>query len=157
MNFLNKEMDINSCKKYIIGIIVFIIIILTISVIELMFPKRFNSNLEAIQSEEYAVNIEDISSSKFKLSISGFAFKGEDAIGIFNSYYILKNKETGKMYKLKTKMEQRGNFIGTGVEFSGMHSQTITAFMDKGSYELYIWYDNNNENKLLKTGKEVNI
>ena len=61
------------------------------------------------------------------------------------------------MYKLKTKMEQRGNFKGTGIEFCGMHSQTITVFMQNGNYELYIWYGNNDDNKLLKTNKEVEI
>ena len=73
------------------------------------------------------------------------------------SYYILKNEQTGKMYKLKTKMEQRGNFKGTGVEFSGMHSQAITLFIEKGKYNLYIWYDNNDENVFLKTDKEIEI
>lgn len=157
-SFIDSKINEKNCIKYLIGILAFIIIVIIFSAYEMLIPKSFNTDLKPIEFSEnsdYVVNIENISKSKVKLSISGYAFKGPDAIEIFNSYYILKNKETGKMYKLKTKMEQRGNFKGTGVEFSGMHSQAITLFMQKGNYELYIWYDNNNENKLLNTGLEI--
>ena len=156
MKFL-EEINENLIKKYIIGIVVFIVLIMILSVCELLLPKSFSYNKDIIESDEYVVNIEDLSDSKFKTSISGYAFKGSDAIERYNSYYILKNKETGKMYKLKTKMEQRAQFKDTGVEYSGMHSQAITLFMKKGIYDLYVWYDNNDEDVLLKTGKQIDI
>ena len=157
MDFLDKEIDKNLCIKYLLTISVFILVLIILSAIEMLIPKRFNKDIKISDSDEYVVNIENLNNSKIKLSISGYAFKGPDAIERYNSYYILKNEQTGKMYKLKTKMEQRGNFKGTGVEFSGMHSQAITLFMKKGKYNLYIWYDNNDENVLLKTDKEIVI
>ena len=157
MDFLDKEIDKNLCIKYLLTISVFILVLIILSAFEMLIPKRFNKDIKISDSDEYVVNIENLNNSKIKLSISGYAFKGPDAIERYNSYYILKNEQTGKMYKLKTKMEQRGNFKGTGVEFSGMHSQAITLFMKKGKYNLYIWYDNNDENVLLKTDKEIVI
>ena len=157
MDFFDKEMNIKICINYLIAIFAFILIIIILSVYEMLIPKKFNKDIKIVDSDEYVVNIESLNSSRIKISISGYAFKGPDAIERYNSYYILKNEQTGKMYKLKTKMEQRGNFKGTGVEFSGMHSQAITLFMEKGKYNLYIWYDNNDENVLLKTNTQVQI
>ena len=157
MDFFNKEINEEICIKYLITIFAFIILVMMLSAYEMLIPKRFNRDIKISDSDEYVVNIENLNSSRTKLSISGYAFKGSDAIERYNSYYILKNEQTGKMYKLKTKMEQRGNFKGTGVEFSGMHSQAITIFMKKGKYDLYIWYDNNDENVLLKTDTQVQI
>ena len=159
-NFIDSEINESICIKYLIGIIVTIIIVILLSAYEMLIPKIFNTDLKSIEISEnsdYVINIENISKSKVKLSVSGYAFKGSDAIERYNSFYILKNKETGKWYKLKTKMEQRGNFKGTGAEFSGMHSQAITVFIDKGTYDLYILYDNNDENRLIKTDKQVKI
>ena len=157
MDFFDKEMNKKICINYLIMILFFILIVIILSVYEMLIPKKFNRNIKIVDSDEYVVNIESLNSSRIKLSISGYAFKGPDAIERYNSYYILKNEQTGKMYKLKTKMEQRGNFKGTGVEFSGMHSQAITLFMEKGKYNLYIWYDNNDENVFLKSDKEIEI
>ena len=157
MDFFNKEINEEICIKYLITIFAFIILVMMLSAYEMLIPKRINRDIKISDSDEYVVNIENLNSSRTKLSISGYAFKGSDAIERYNSYYILKNEQTGKMYKLKTKMEQRGNFKGTGVEFSGMHSQSITIFMKKGKYDLYIWYDNNDENVLLKTDTQVEI
>ena len=121
MDFFNKEINEEICIKYLITIFAFIILVIILSAYEMLIPKRFNRDIKISDSDEYVVNIENLNSSRTKLSISGYAFKGSDAIERYNSYYILKNEQTGKMYKLKTKMEQRGNFKGTGVEFSGMH------------------------------------
>ncbi len=157
MNFIDVEINKAICMRYLIGVLCLVIIFILLSAYEMLIPKRFNRDVKISDSDEYVVNIESLNSSRIKLSISGYAFKGPDAIERYNSYYILKNNQTGKMYKLKTKMEQRGNFKGTGVEFSGMHSQAITFFMKKGTYTLFIWYDNNDENILLKTDTQVQI
>ena len=154
---LFDEINERTIKKYLIGIAVFIIIIIIISGCELLVPKPFKYSKEITENEEYVVNVEDLNSSRLKLSISGYAFKGSDAIERYNSYYILKNAETGKMYKLKTKMEKRAQFKDTGVEYSGMHSQAILLFMNKGTYDVYVWYGNNDENVLLKTDKQIQI
>ena len=156
MSFFD-EVNEKMVKKYLIGITLFIVIIIMISGCELLLPKRFKIDKEVTENEEYVVNIEDLNSSRLKLSISGYAFKGSDAIERYNSYYILKNAETGKMYKLKTKMEKRAQFKDTGVEYCGMHSQAILLFMNKGTYDVYVWYDNNDENVLLKTDKQIQI
>ena len=80
MDFFNKEINTEMCIKCLMSIFAFIIIVIILSAYEMLIPKRFNRDIKISDSDEYVVNIENLNSSRTKLSISGYAFKGSDAI-----------------------------------------------------------------------------
>ncbi len=157
MKLLDFEFNEKNVIRCLALFFILIILVLFFSVWEALIPKRFNKELEISNSENYVVEVDYINSSRVKTAISGQAYNGPEAIQRYHQYYVLKNVENGKSYLLKTKMEQRENLKNTGAEFSGMHSQALTVFMPKGTYDLYVYFDTNSENKLLKTDKQVEI
>ena len=82
--FFEEEITRQNIKYYILGIFVFLAIVLILLVCELLLPKSFNKNIELINNENYVFEIEDISNSRVKISISGYAF-----IKSFNSVLLV--------------------------------------------------------------------
>lgn len=157
MKLLDFEFNEKNVIRCLIAIGIIIVLIIFFSVIEAIIPKRFKKDVEVVSSENYVVEVDYLDNSGIKLVVSGQAYNGPEAIQRYHQYYVLKNNENNKSYILKTKMEQREHLKNTGAEFSGMHSQALTMFMPKGTYDLYVYYDTNSENILLKTDKQVEI
>ena len=157
MKFLDFEFNEKNTIKCLIVVAILILLILAISIWEALIPKRFNKDIELVDSDNYVVEVDLLDKSSIKLVISGLAYNGPVPIERYHQFYVLKNVDNGKSYILKTKMESREKLKNTGAEFSGMHSQALTVFIPKGTYDLLVYYDTNSENIMLKTNKQVEI
>lgn len=157
MKLLDFEFNEKNTIKCLIVVAIIILLILAISIWEALIPKRFNKDVELVESDNYVVEVDLLDKSSIKLVVSGLAYNGPVPIERYHQFYVLKNVENGKSYILKTKMESREKLKNTGAEFSGMHSQALTVFIPKGKYDLLVYYDTNSENIMLNTNKQVEI
>ncbi len=157
MKLLDFEFNEKNVIKCFIVICILSLIFILCLYWEALIPKRFNKDVELVESDNYVVEVDFVDKSSIKLVVSGLAYNGPVPIERYHQFYVLKNVETGKSYILKTKMEQREKLKNTGAEFSGMHSQALTIFMPRGTYDLLVYYDTNAENIMLKTDKQVEL
>ncbi len=81
----------------------------------------------------------------------GFAHDGLGIITQYDTFFVLKNKDNGKCYKLNTAMKEVEELKDTGMYLSGLMSKCHLKFLPKGNYDLMIYYNNNRQNTLLKT------
>lgn len=163
IEFLNIEIDEKIYKRIlIVGIIIILgYLIITFSLFAFPVVYKMDSDTVLDEQNQIKIGISEITRGRLKLKLSGFAYKEGENIKNFNSYYILKNVENGKMYKIKTEMKEipELNNIDGNFQYSkgGLASESFVIGMKKGVYDLYILYKNNDENLLVSTGLQVNI
>ncbi len=92
-----------------------------------------------------------------KIEIAGWAYKEGDKITTVNANYVLKNQETGKMYLMRTKMEENINLSDPDVKMAGLHAQCLLIGIPKGKYDIYVLYRNAEEDILANTLISVDI
>ena len=92
-----------------------------------------------------------------KLEIAGWAYKEEEPITTVNSNYVLKHQETGKMYLMRTKMEENINLENEDVKMAGLHARCLLIGIPKGKYDIYVLYQNGEEDILANTLINVDI
>lgn len=163
IDFLDLEINEKIYKRIIIVGIILILGYLIITFSCFAFPKVYKVDSKTISDDENKVKtgISEIYRGNLKLRLSGFAYKEGENIKSFNSYYILKNTENGKMYKITAEMKDipELNNIDENMQYSkgGMVSESFIIGIKKGIYDLYILYQNNDNNLLVNTGLQVNI
>lgn len=159
---LDFEIDEKVFKKLLIIGVVFIIIYLTITFFSFAIPRVYRMDKDTVEDVQGTVQtgINILHRGSMRLELSGWAYKQGQSIERFESYFILKNKENGRMYLLNCQMEQMPElqFVdGYHCLNCGLHSQSIVLGLKNGDYDLYILYKNDNENLLVNTDVVVEI
>ena len=147
---INKKIFIRILAISIIAIIIFLALIMS----SLLIFKSYKIGPNTIVVEEEGVintHIDLLEISGKKIEISGWAYKDDQPIGKVNCNYVLKNKETGKMYLMRTKMEENINIPGEDHKRAGLHAQCLTFGIPKGMYDIYVLYQNDGEDILAFT------
>ena len=95
------------------------------------------------------------------LEISGYAYKKGQKIERFDSDFVLKNIETGKMYKMNTTMVKNHDLMSVDGMYdcsnAGMTAKAFISGLKEGIYEICIIYGNDGEDIFSSTGVMVEI
>lgn len=161
MNFLNLEINQKNYIKIIILSILIVTLILVLYYIELLVPKKIilestTTVADFNEQEDLVVHIDILSSSSKKVEIAGYAYLTDDEVFTVDCSYVLRNKESGKMYLLKTRYEKNVN-VPEVYPYAGMHTRFLTLGIEKGNYDICVLYKNNENNIFKNTGINVEI
>lgn len=152
MKFLDIKIDEKMFKILIIIAISFIIVYMALAMSSLLIFKTFKlSEYTSLDSEEIITHIDVLEYEGKKIEISGYAYKDGEKIETVNSSFIIKHKESGKMYRMRTQMEKNKNVEDIGQEYSGIHAQCLKLGIPKGEYDILVLYRNNDEDILADT------
>lgn len=158
MDFLDIEINERLFKKLVIISILLIIIFLALSMSSLLIFKSYTLGPDTSVNDEFInTHIDLLKHDNKKVEISGWAYKEGEAIGTVNCNYVLKNQETGKMYLMRTKMEDNINITEEEHKKAGIHAQCLLLGMKKGWYDIYVLYQNDGEDILSFTQISVEL
>ena len=158
MEFLNFEIDEKKYIKIMIALVIVLIVFiaLTMSSLLIFTPYKLGPNT-SVNDEDINMHIDILECDNKKLEIAGWAYKEGEAIGIVNSNYVIKNQKTGKMYLMRSKMEENGNIKEVEHKLGGIHAQCLIFGIPKGWYDIYVLYRNDSEDILANTLISVEI
>lgn len=151
MNFLDIEINEKNVKKIILilAILVFLYVVFTMISYLIFEPYKMDKNTSLeLNNDVVITHIDLLAHDSKKIEITGWAYKDGQKIEKVNSSFVLKNKETGKMYLMKNKMEKVESLKDIGCELGGLHAQCLLLGMKKGTYDIYVLYQNDSENIL---------
>lgn len=160
---LDFEIDEKTFKKIFVIGLVGIVVYLAITFFSLAIPRVYQMDKNTVEDAEGTVQtgINILHRGSMRLELSGWAYKQGQSIERFESYFILKSKENGRMYLLNTQMEQMPELQYINSKDyclnCGLHAQSIVLGLKNGDYDLYILYKNDNENLLVNTNVVVEI
>ena len=158
MDFLDFEIDE---KKYIRILIAFAVILVVFLALLFSSLLVFNSYKlgpnTSVNDEDINTHIDILENDGKKLEIAGWAFKEGEAIGIVDCNYVIKNQKTGKMYLMRTQMEENINIVEEEHKMAGIHAQCLILGMPKGWYDIYVLYRNDSEDILANTLISVEV
>lgn len=163
INKLDIEIDEKIFKRLLIVGIVIIISYLGIMFLSFAIPRVYIMDKNTVEDTEGVVEngINILHRGSMRLELSGWAYKKGQSVESFESYFILKSQENGRMYILNAQMEQVPELHFIDSKYNclncGMHSQSIVLGLKNGDYDLYILYKNDNENLLVNTDVVVEI
>ena len=92
-----------------------------------------------------------------KIEIAGWAYKEGDEISTVNANYVLKHQETGKMYLMRTQMEENINLSDPEIKQAGLHAQCLLFGIPSGRYDICVLYQNGEEDILANTSIYVDL
>ena len=169
MNILEKEIDKELFIKILIIIIAVCIIYLALTLSTILFIKNYElgettdvvtlpekNAFEDVPDGEFSIHIDKLESEGKCIEISGWAFKQGDELATFNSYFVLKNKETGKMYRMKTNCEENIN-LRQEHNMAGIHARCFKFGIPSGMYDIYVLYQNDGNECLVDSLIPVQI
>lgn len=153
MKFLDIEINEKMFIKLIIVAIIFIIVYMAFTMSSLLIFKTYkiSENTKIDENKEINTHIDELEISGKKIEIAGWAYKEDEEIKTINSSYIIKNKSTGKMYKMRTQREMNHNLEDIGNEIAGIRAQCLLIGLPKGEYEIHVLYKNNDNDILTNT------
>lgn len=153
MDFLDIEINEQLIKKIIIAVIIILVMYLAMTMSSLLIFKSYTLGPNtSVNGEEINTHIDLLESEGKKVEISGWAYKEGDEIGTVKCNYVLKNQETGKMYLMRTKMEENINLLDDEEhKMAGLHAQCLKFGVPKGWYDIYVLYQNDGEDILAFT------
>jgi len=152
MNFLNFEINERSYIKILIVFAILLVCFLASLMSTLLIFKSYTLGPNtSVNDEEINTHIDLLEHDSKKLEISGWAFKEGEAIGIVNCNYVIKHQETGKMYLMRTQMEDNINIVEEEHKKAGLHAQCLLLGVPKGWYDIYVLYRNDSEDILANT------
>lgn len=159
MDFLDIEINEVLVKKIIIVAIVLLIIYLAFTMSSLLVFKSYTLGANtSVNGENINTHIDLLENEGKKIEIAGWAYKEGEEVGIVNCNYVLKNQETGKMYLMRTKMEENVNLLEDEEhKMAGIHAQCLKFGLPKGWYDIYVLYQNDNEDILAFTLISVEV
>ncbi len=158
MDFLNFEINEKTYIRLIIAfaIILLVFIALTMSSLLIFTSYSLGPNT-SVNDEDINMHIDILECDGKKLEIAGWAYKEGEAVGVVNSNYVIKNRETGKMYLMRSKMEENGNIKEVEHKLGGIHARCLVFGIPKGWYDIYVLYRNDSEDILANTLISVEI
>jgi len=143
----------NSRRMYVImsllGCVIIIVYFLAYF-FELNYTKKENVEGLNLGNKEYVVKIGYFSIENNIIKIHGYVNDNLPEMKKFDSYYVLKNNDNNKYYKLNT-IKKVINESDENLSNRGMYCQSHINFLPKGTYDLLVKYNNNGENVLLQT------
>lgn len=156
MKILDIEIDEAMFKKLLIASLILIFIYGTLTVISYSMLEPYSLGTETtVNDEEIKTGISVLNQGTKRLQIKGWAYKEGQSIQKFNSSFVLKNRETGKMYLIKTAMETVEELRTVEGVYdcskAGMSADCLIAGLEKGIYDICILYRNDNENIFAET------
>lgn len=170
MEFLNIEINKKLYIKILIVSICLVITYLAFTMSSLLIFKSYtlgpNTSVVFLDGEnateyvpdgEISAHIDLLEQDKKKIEIAGWIFIEGQELNTFNSSYVLKNQETGKMYLMRTQMEENNNLVEKIHKPYGIHAQCLLLGIPTGKYDIYVLYRNNDEDMLVSTLIEVTI
>lgn len=149
MEFLDLEIDKKTFIKILVCFIIAILIYMILTYSSLLIFKSYTLG-ENTSFEEEVLNthIDVLEISGKKVEIAGWAYKEGEDLGTVNSNYVLRHKESGKMYLMRTKMVENENIVDEEYKNAGMHAQCLLIGAPSGMYEILVLY-HNGENDIL--------
>ncbi len=158
MDFLDIEITESRFKKILIISIVVLIIYIALIMSSLLIFKSYKLGANTtVSNEDMNMHIDVLEVKGKKIEIAGWAYKEGEDLETVNSNYVLKNQETGKMYLMRSKMEENINIEDPKYKLAGLHAQCLLIGLPKGWYDIYVLYKNNNEDLLASTLISVEI
>ena len=164
MNFLDIEINEKLIVKILIVSVAFVITYLAFTMSSLLVFKSYklgpNTSVTSIEPQnatefvpdgEISAHIDLLEVDSKKIEIAGWMFIEGQELKTFNSSFVHKNQETGKMYLMRTQMEDNINLVEEEHKPYGIHAQCLLAGIPKGRYDIYVLYRNNNEDMLVNT------
>ena len=152
MDFLDIEINEKLFTKILIWSIIFIIIYLAFTMSSLLIFKSYTLGPNtSVNDEGINTHIDILEHDSKKIEIAGWAYSEDEPIGIVNCNYVLKNQETGKMYLMRTQMEENINIKEEEHKMAGIHAQCLLFGIPKGTYEIYVLYQNDSKDILSST------
>lgn len=146
-----------------LGVIFFLILLYFV------FVYKDYSNIHEVNTSEldfstqFKCNIDEVKELDHNhLCITGWAIKEKENIERIECYIALKNKNTKKVYKIKTRRIDRPDvteFYNDGFNYNGSGFAAVLdkQKFEKGSYEIVIIYRNNQNNILGLANKDIII
>ena len=158
MDFLDIEITESRFKNILIISIVVLIIYIALIMSSLLIFKSYKLGANTtVSNEDMNMHIDVLEVKGKKIEIAGWAYKEGEDLETVNSNYVLKNQETGKMYLMRSKMEENINIEDPKYKLAGLHAQCLLIGLPKGWYDIYVLYKNNNEDLLASTLISVEI
>ena len=152
MEFLNFEIDEKKYIKLLVILLVALVVFLAFLFSSLLVFTSYKLGPNtSVNDEAINTHIDILEHDKKKLEIAGWAYKEGEAIGIVNCNYVIKNQKTGKMYLMRTQMEENGNIKEEEHKMAGIHAQCLIFGIPKGWYDIYVLYRNDSEDILANT------
>ena len=158
MEFLNIEITEKLYIKILIISIALIIVYLGLTMSSLLIFKSYSLGPNtSVNDEGINMHIDSLEAKGKKIEISGWAYKEGESITSVNSNYVLKHKESGKMYLMRTKMEENINLTDEDIKMAGLHAQCLLFGIPSGTYDICVLYQNGEEDILANTLISVDL
>ncbi len=164
MEFLNIEINEKFFIKILVISIALVITYMAFTMSSLLIFKSYtlgpNTSVTSIEPEhstefvpegKISAHIDLLEVDSKKIEIAGWMFVEGQELKTFNSSFVLKNQETGKMYLMRTQMEDNINLVDEEHKPYGIHAQCLLFGIPKGRYDIYVLYRNNDEDMLVNT------
>ena len=159
MEFLDLEIDKATFIKILVCFLVLIVIYMMLTMSSLLIFKSYTlgANTEVVEERVLNTHIDILEPEGKKVEIAGWAYKEGEPLGTVNSNYVLRHKETGKMYLMRTKMVENVNIQDENYKLAGMHAQCLLLGAPNGWYDILVLYQNAENDILTPTLIEVEI
>ena len=166
MGFLDTEINKSLYIKILIVSIFLVIVYLALTMSSLLICKSYTlgpntevlsidpkNSIEEVEDGEISAHIDLIEHQKNgkTVEISGWAFREGSELNSINASYVLKHQETGKMFLMRTQMEENINLVKDEHKKAGLHARSLVFGMPKGAYDIYVLYHNDGEDILAFT------
>lgn len=137
--------------KILVVSIILLIIYLAFVMSSFLFIKPYSLGAEtSVDDQKIVTHIDVLEKDGKKLEIAGYAYEDGVPLETINSSFVIKNQETGKMYRMRTQMEDNIN-VPEDYRQAGIHAQCFLLGIPKGTYDIYVLYKNNNNDILTYT------
>ena len=158
MEFLNIEITEKLYIKILIIFVTLIIVYLGLTMSSLLIFKSYSLGPNtSVNDEGINMHIDKLEAKGKKIEISGWAYKEGEPLTTINSNYVLKHQESGKMYLMRTKMEENINLTDEDIKMAGIHAQCLLFGIPKGTYDICVLYQNGENDILANTLISVDI
>lgn len=163
IDWLDFEITEKVYKRILIIGIAIIICYLGIMLLSFAVPRVYNmdKNTVIVQDGSVKNGINSVYRGSLRLKLSGWAYKEGQDVKTFDSSYVLKNLETEQMYIIRAEKTQVPQLQSVDGKYDclncGLEAQSIVLGLKNGTYEIFILYQNDNENLLVDTGIQANI
>ena len=152
MEFWNVEINETIFKKLIATVIIFIVVYMAFNMSSLLIFKSYKLGKNTSTNDEnIRTHIDLLSVGNKKLELTGWVYKEGEKTEISDSSFVIKNQDTGKMYLMRTKIEENETLENLGYSHGGLHAQCLLFGLTKGKYQIHILYKNNGNDILADT------
>ena len=137
--------------KILVAAIILLVIYLAFVMSSFLFIKPYSLGADtSVDDQKIITHIDVLEKDGKKIEIAGYAYEDGVPLETLKCNYVIKNQETGKMYLMRTQMEENIN-VPEEYSSSGLHAQCFLFGIPKGTYDIYVLYQNNDNNILTYT------